>query len=165
MPHPWERREDESAKAYHAFGIYRDLDPSERSRDAAYALYAGHDNGTKAAPGYFTRWVQEYEWTARAEAFDAHRERERLAERGTEEIEAFRERQQRLAAAATEAARVLLIKATRRLSKIGEDEITPGMLPSYFRAAAAIAEASTNAEATAIGVEALLRELTESDDG
>ena len=157
--HPWTRRDGESAKAYEAFGLYRDMDPKARSIDAAYAAYSGGQKGAKRAPGYFDRWAQENDWTARAEAYDAHREAERLASRGTEEIEQFRERQRKLAAATTATAVQMLTRLNERLATLRAEEITPQMIPSYARAVAAVAEASTNAEATANGVTALLKQM------
>ena len=158
----WLRREGESAKAYAAFGLYRDMDPRERSIDAAYCAHSGAERGAKGAPGYFNRWAQEHEWAARAAAYDAHREAARLAERGTEEIEAFRDRQRKIAAAATEAAVQLLTKGLARLKNLPPEEIPPTALPSFFRAAAAVMEAGTNAEAAATGVTALLKQLEEA---
>lgn len=159
MSEPWTRRDDESAKAYQAFGIYRDMDPAERSLDVAWRTYAGQQESSKRATGRFTKWSTDYEWTERAEAYDAERERARLSAKGTDEIEAFRDRTRQLAAANTTAAIQLLRRASARLAQLGDAEITPQMLPAMFRAAAAVAEAGTNAEATAIGVEALLVEL------
>lgn len=156
---PWLRREGESAKAYYAFTLYRDMDPKERSIDAAFAAYTGQEKGKKSAAGHFTRWSAEHDWKARAEAYDAHREAERLAARGTEEIEAFRERQRQLAAATTATAVRMLQKLNQRLEALDASEITPQMIPSYARAVAAVAEASTNAEATANGVAALLADM------
>jgi|SRR5690625_100047 len=159
----WLRREDESAKAYRAFSIYRDMPPDERSIDAAYEKYAGRQSGGKRAAGYFQRWSRDYDWTGRAEEYDAHCEAERLAERGTQEIEQFRERQRQLAAATTSSAIKMLQRLNQRLDTLRAEEITPQMIPSYARAVAAVAEASTNAEAAVNGVTVLLRQL-EADE-
>ena len=161
-PHPWTRRDGESAKAYEGFALYRDLAPPERSIEAAWGRYRP---GAKTVPGYFKQWSADYEWVARTAAYDAHRESERLAAKGTDEIEAFRERQRQLAAATTATAVRLLQKLNARLETLDAAEITPHMIPSYARAVAAVAEASTNAEATANGVTALLKTLEERGDG
>src|SRR5690606_23458472 len=109
-------------------------------------------------PSFPTRRSSDL-WAARAAAYDAHREAERLAARGTEEIEQFRERQRKLAAATTATAVQMLTRLNERLATLRAEEITPQMIPSYARAVAAVAEASTNAEATANGVTALLKQL------
>lgn len=158
MSEPWTRRPDESAKAFKAFTLYRDAGES-RTIDGAYRAYAGAEKGGKGAPGFFRRWAAEFVWTERAAAYDAHREAERLAEKGTEEIEAFRERQVKLAAATTGTAIRLLQKLNERLNTLEAAEITPQMIPSYARAIASVAEASTNAEAVANGVAAILRDM------
>jgi hypothetical protein len=65
-----ERREDESARAYRAFCIYRDLGAS-RSLDRAWQSYSSSDQRRSARrPGCWGAWCQKYEWVERAEAHD-----------------------------------------------------------------------------------------------
>lgn len=159
MSEPWTRRDGESAKAFKAFGLYRDMEPSRRSIDAAYHAYTGQQGSNKRASGFFTAWTAAHDWTARAAAYDAHRERQRLEAQGTEEIEAFRDRQIKLAAATTATTIRLLQRLNERLETLTAAEITPQMIPSYARAVAAVADASTNAEAVANGAAAILRDM------
>jgi hypothetical protein len=71
QPQPWEQRPDESPRAYAAFVAYRDMGAA-RSVDATAAGIAGHQGGTKRAPGHFKRWSVEHQWSARARAYDEH---------------------------------------------------------------------------------------------
>ena len=77
----WERQEGESAKAWNAFRLYRDMEPTERSI-AKIAAKLGY-----SAPVLCERWSMRNNWVARALAYDEYtdlqarnsRERERLA--------------------------------------------------------------------------------------
>ena len=64
----WERRDDETDKAFAAFRIYRDLDARERSIEKTREIL-GRD------PGY-TRWLEtwssKYDWVKRVHAYDKH---------------------------------------------------------------------------------------------
>lgn len=69
-----ERLPDESARAYSAFCIYRDLGP-DRSLDLAWerrrALSEhGKASGSARRPGHWAAWCQKYKWVERAEAYD-----------------------------------------------------------------------------------------------
>ena len=54
-------------------------------------------------------------------------------------------------------------KASRRLEEIDLADIDPGRLPSFFRAAASVAEVATNAEAVALGMHELMGLLDSRD--
>jgi hypothetical protein len=82
QPQPWEQRPDESPRAYAAFVAYRDMGAA-RSVDATAAGIAGHQGGTKRAPGHFKRWSVEHQWSARARAYDEHQAS--LRQRGVEQ--------------------------------------------------------------------------------
>lgn len=68
----------ESRAAYHAFCHYRDIPPSERSYDRAYANHLRTCLRREGVPDRvkcirrWHYWASEYTWVARAEAFDAH---------------------------------------------------------------------------------------------
>ncbi len=81
MPLEWERRPEESGRAYSAFVLYRDLGPT-RSLAAAYAA-SRHPGGgvAKKAASHWEEWSSAYDWVERAEAYDAHLEARRRAER------------------------------------------------------------------------------------
>lgn len=59
----WDRRDDEGAKAYAAFELYRDL-MGPRTIAAVAAK-------CQKSVSLLNRWSQRYEWPARAAAFDA----------------------------------------------------------------------------------------------
>lgn len=67
MGNLWDRLENETAKAYAAFAVYRDLGPLR-------SLVRARDKLGKR-PGYETllgRWSRRYNWVERAQAWDAH---------------------------------------------------------------------------------------------
>lgn len=66
----WERQPGESAKAFEAFKVYRDLGPG-RSLDKAAAIYYGWpQEGSRRATGTFNRWSREHAWVERAATHD-----------------------------------------------------------------------------------------------
>lgn len=170
----WERQDGESGKAYAAFCVYRDMGKG-RSAEAAYWTGKGYErdslprskNGKIRAPqGRWAQWCDRFVWVERARSYDLYLEL--MARRGREaqhlaDLGAFRERQRKLAAATTEAAVELLKKANKRLAEMEPDDIPPGALPAFFRAAAAVAEASAGSEAQALAVDELMRLLDAGD--
>ena len=84
LPTLWERQPHESAKAFGAFTLHRDMDASERSL-AEVAQRLTVSKGTIAC------WSALYSWVARAEAWDDERDRlKRLSQ--IKAIEAMAER-------------------------------------------------------------------------
>lgn len=69
MSQPWEKREDETPKAFAAFCAYRDMGKG-RSLDGAWRRQKGDEKAT--APGHFTRWSVAHDWEERAAAYDAY---------------------------------------------------------------------------------------------
>lgn len=69
MP-PWEQWPNESARAFAAFCLYRDLGPN-RSLVNAYRLQKGCERATIS--GCWSRWRKKYYWKDRAKAFDHER--------------------------------------------------------------------------------------------
>src|SRR4051812_47002363 len=67
----WERRPDESTRAYAAFATYRDLGAG-RTLAAVASKHGGRPGGVKRASGRYVKWSARHEWTARARAYDAH---------------------------------------------------------------------------------------------
>lgn len=63
----WLQLPGESAKAYAAFCLYRDVGP-KRSLAKAYRLQTGHEQATIS--GLWNTWRQKYRWAEGAEAFD-----------------------------------------------------------------------------------------------
>ena len=79
----WERRPGESARAYAAFCVYRDLGTG-RSLNLAYAEWRrslGFAGDAGKAAGYWAQWSSGFDWVARAEAYDVHLEQLRRAAR------------------------------------------------------------------------------------
>jgi hypothetical protein len=68
----WERQKGETSKAFAAFVLYRD-DESGRSL-AKVALQLG-----KSKP-LMERWSSHWKWTIRVQAYEAHKDKERLEE-------------------------------------------------------------------------------------
>jgi hypothetical protein len=87
MAAPWDQQAGESAKAYAAFCLYRDLGP-RRSLDAASRRYHGSEWERQGPPGgrlprasgTVRRWAQCWNWPARARAWDQESERIKQAE-------------------------------------------------------------------------------------
>ena len=65
----YDRETDESAKAFEAWTVYRDLG-AERSLQKASTLYYGSTANVRQ----FERWSKRFGWVERAWAFDAERE-------------------------------------------------------------------------------------------
>jgi hypothetical protein len=61
----WEPQLEESAPAFAAFSVYRDLDPEERSIDAVVQKL----NKSRSLIG---RWSGRRDWVKRARAYDSH---------------------------------------------------------------------------------------------
>jgi hypothetical protein len=115
----------ESAKAYAAFCLYRDLGP-RRSVEEASRLYHGTQprdgTGPKAgrkpgASGLIRRWAQRWDWRARAAAWDL--EGERVKRR--RQVEAVEEMAERHAKEAL----MLQNKAVERLRQLRPEELKP----------------------------------------
>ncbi len=71
---PWEKKEDETSKSYHAFCLYRDMGP-ERTHDRVRQRL----ERPKGYLGYIQKWSAKYDWVKRAEAYDEHLERMQMA--------------------------------------------------------------------------------------
>lgn len=74
---PWERQPGESDSDWHRFVIYRNMDPSVRSKRAAYAVSRGLPNTPesrrKMEPGnYFWAATKQWRWEERVRAYDQH---------------------------------------------------------------------------------------------
>jgi hypothetical protein len=65
----FERQDEESAKAYRAFAVYRDLGPERTLRAVAEALY-----GIRWKYGKRTveKWSSSFDWVARARGYEDH---------------------------------------------------------------------------------------------
>jgi hypothetical protein len=159
----WERQPEETARAYAAFSRFRELGPG-RTLSEAYRTGTGRKEA--AAPsGQWRGWYAAHRWRERAERWDAHLARLATAEREREHLShlaEYRERQRQLARATAEGALKLLKRAGDRLD--GLEEIPAAALPAFYRAAAAVADSASSAEAQALAVDELLSLLERSHE-
>ena len=80
QPQFWEQQPDETAHAYHAFAAYRDLGITRSIRKAAGTFYGTGTDPKLSQINTMKAWSSQNLWVARAEAFDAHMDRERIIE-------------------------------------------------------------------------------------
>lgn len=71
MRKDWEQQKNESAQAYSAFLIFRDI-TSDRTLIKAYRLKPGFEKAQNAS-GSWKRWSVTHSWLTRAQAWDAHK--------------------------------------------------------------------------------------------
>lgn len=107
---PWERQEGETAKAFEAFCVYRDLG-IQRS-----IAKTGKSLGKTCA--HLEAWSSKYNWVERATQWDAEQDRA-VRQQQLDDIKKMRKRHADLAEA-------MLIKAARALKRIPDDEIKAG---------------------------------------
>lgn len=116
MADPWERRPNESVRAYQAFEAYRSLGPN-RSIDRAWRHARGIPDSPQRAPRRWQVWSRRWEWVARVAAWDAEEARKRREA----EVDAIRAMCERHVAIALE----LQAKALARLESLDPDTLTP----------------------------------------
>lgn len=79
MAREWEKLPGESAVAYRAFAVFRDLGPGRTLREVAAVLYGeGYRLGTRRVPGRLKQWSADNDWVERAQALDARDDAIRL---------------------------------------------------------------------------------------
>ena len=71
---PWEKRDDESVKAYSAFCVYRDSPISNRSQRATCIGFYGEVTSGKTRT--IEAWSAKFDWVRRAQAWDLYKEQE-----------------------------------------------------------------------------------------
>lgn len=123
-PKPWERQPDENPKPFEAFCTYRDMG-TERSIRAVAAKLSKSET-------LIARWSTKNNWVERVAAWDDEQERiERdIAQKEqAREIRKMRKKHADLASA-------MLIKATKALARIPDDEIKAGDLTRMVDVAA-----------------------------
>jgi len=131
----WERQPGETAKAYAAFCVYRDLGPGRSLEKAAQAMgYKSRKN--------FSIWHSKYEWVKRAEAYDEYLERRKREEHEKAILE-MAERHARLAVAFQQ-------KIAQRIQMIDPNELTPQDLARWLEIATKL-ERLSRGEPTEIG--------------
>lgn len=103
---PWERQEDDTPKAWEAFVVYRDMEKRSLAKVA--------DELGKSVK-LIERWSAKYNWQSRIDAWEVEKDRLLRIEL-TKDIGAMRKRHADIASA-------MLVKASRALLKIPDDEI------------------------------------------
>lgn len=107
-PEPWEPQEGESARAYEAFCVYRDLGPKRSIREVCGILDKSRQ--------HLGSWSSEFDWVKRAAAWDAEQDRiARIAQ--IEEIKEMRKRHASIAMRA-------LTKVSEALENIDPEEMS-----------------------------------------
>lgn len=115
-PKPWERQPDENPKPFEAFCYYRDMGTGRSIRAVAAKL--------DKSETLIGRWSSKHNWVERVAAWDDEQERierEIAQKEQAQEIRKMRKKHADLASA-------MLIKATKALARIPDDEIKAGDL-------------------------------------
>ena len=92
---PWDKRvPGESAKAYEAYSIYRDMGVG-RSVEAAWWSSTdegkkGGGKGEKTVPGYWKNWSTKFKWRSRCEGYDDRQAEIKRKIKEEEESEQYR---------------------------------------------------------------------------
>jgi hypothetical protein len=152
MAAPWEQTLDESAKAYAAFCIYRDLGPRRSVDEASRRYHRGSGQGAQHAPsrrsprasGTIRRWAQHWNWATRARAWD--QEAQRLKQK--EQHAAIQEMTERHA----KESMMLQNKAIERLRLLRPEELKSRDILAYLIDAARL-ERLARGEPTEHGIE------------
>ena len=119
----WERQSGETAKAYAAFLLYRDLPAIDRSIVTAVAQH--RRNGGKASVRNWEAWSSRYDWRERAAEHDSN-----LASRRRERREKELDRAQDDTVTLVRAA---LAKVAERIQGMNPEELAAGQIPSALR--------------------------------
>ncbi|WHH58296.1 hypothetical protein [Petroclostridium sp. X23] len=123
---PWERLPDETAKAFEAFAVYRDLGPSRGIREVARRL-----DKSRTLIG---EWSSKYGWVERALSWDAEQDRlNRL-----EQLEEIKKMKKRHADLATD----MLAKAAKGLKNLSLKEMTAANITMMIDIAAKLERVS-----------------------
>ena len=117
---PWEQQVGESAKAFEAFAIYRDMGVERSLRKVAQRL---NKSLTQIA-----EWSSNKNWVERVAAWDA--EQDRIARQ--EQLKAIKAMRNRHAGMA----KAMIVKAGRALQKIPEDELKASDISRMIEVAA-----------------------------
>ena len=120
---PWERQPGETAKAYAAFLLYRDLPAVDRSIVAAVAQH--RKNGGKATERNWETWASRYNWRNRAAEHDSD-----LASRRRERMEKELDRSKDNAVLLT---RAFNFKIAERIKGMDPEDLTAGQIPAALK--------------------------------
>lgn len=110
-PKPWDRRAEETTKAYEAFCTYRDM-----GRERSLSKVAKELQKSETLMG---RWSGQHDWVKRAAKWDDEQDRIEREIAQKEQAKAIRDMRKRHADLAT----AMLIKSAKALQRIPDDEI------------------------------------------
>jgi hypothetical protein len=113
-PAPWERQPGESARAFGAFGAYRDLGARRSLRAAAETFYGRR---SAALERQVDRWSRAFAWVERAAAWDRHLD--------AEACKAQEKARRDMAERHVKEAQTLQAKALERLRALRPEELGP----------------------------------------
>ncbi|GGU50408.1 hypothetical protein [Streptomyces lavendofoliae] len=119
---PWEPQPDESAPAFEAFTIYRDLGPLRSATKTARQL--------GKSPSLMQRWAIRHTWSTRARAWDTEQDRLWRQQQNTTRRDMAR-RHARIAVA-------VQAKVVARLQALDPQELSPHELMRWLNTAVSI---------------------------
>lgn len=176
----WDMLANETAPAFAAFCVYRDLGPYRSLANAFTAATKeqgkgnGSDGEKKLPSGRWTLWSAQHDWLNRSRQYDAYlelRARREAEAQHMADLEQFRSRSLRVARTLQEGGLRML-----RVSNVGIEQIErvqaanpaaapmrPSTLAAMYRSAAAVFQAASAAEAQALAVDELLGLLKNLD--
>lgn len=123
-PKPWDRRENETSKAYEAFCVYRDM-----GTDRSLGKVAAKLQKSETLMG---RWSGCNDWVERAAQWDDEQDRIARITAQKEQAKAIKEMRKRHA----DLGNAILIKSAQALARIPVDEIKPSDIPRMVDVAA-----------------------------
>ena len=164
----WDRQPGETAPAFSAFTTYLDLGEG-RTVAAAYRLHRGKPPTVRPS-GRFVAWARAHDWHARADAYDLHVRRERIAAFValdlTEHLDIARLEAVDLATAEAAHSRRLLARGERMIERFTERIESPEYAPTVreikdvLLTAKTLGEHAINSKGVALGLHQILGLLT-----
>ena len=121
----WDQQPGESAKAFEAFRVFRDMG-LKRSMAAAFHRLSGKDAGK----GRLSVWSQQHDWANRVIAYDRWVDQRSV----NEKFVAIKEMSERHAKMAV----IFLNKVVTRLQSIDPETLTPDQLLRWFEVASRV---------------------------
>jgi hypothetical protein len=153
-PLPYERQPGETAKAYAAFQVYRDLGIKRSVDEVGKRLYGTQKGRKRGTTGRLRAWFTTWRWEERAAAWDDHLDQE--ARKAQED--ARRSMAERHATMATS----LQLKALERLQKMKPEELDASEVLRYLVEAAKL-ERLARGEPTEVSEQKITGTLTQTE--
>lgn len=171
---PYDKQENETAKAYAAFCAYRDMAP-----DRSYKKLAEQ---TEYGPNYhrvIERWSSKYNWAERCHAYDSDQEKIKRAiviqshkEEHKAKIERVRRTQEELGnTLVTTAAQMLAVCQARIKEALPTPDkpkaymdLEPKDVAAWLRSATSAAELGSRLRAESLAIQKLIETMTENGE-